>query len=744
LQEDAIKRLQPALSVFDRLRADIARSGWYEFTPLGVCLVRSLRPRRIIEVGRAISELYLAFCETVRLSNLNTECICRLVQSELRVSSEIEEELRHGENNAYHHKRYASFSTIEPTTNRFSTRTDSQSFDLIHISNPRSSDELVELCSSWWPRLSPTGIGLVSGFGKFSESTLRSGFFRISLDCFRVFQMDHWLGITSFGHPVGVARDLLFSSPTDLDRIVSLFQLIAGYVAWQSKPLAYEVDQLRTDLETSRSSELDAQIRFGRTDLRLLMAWAEKEKLTAQLQQSQGEIKHLPVYKHLNEGEERQQRDSVNSERCTPHTLAAKDALSNMEGRDLWNASGRSLVGTILSGGHRLAFPNFSSPLVSIIVVVRNNIHLSALCLASLLENAGSGYEVIVVDNGSSDETSRVLFLTANVMVIRNEDNRGFGPACMQGVGRASGSFLCFLNNDALIEAGSLSAAVQDCVEDPRIGAVGGKILNANGTLQEAGCIVWRDGRTHQYGRGDDPNLPQYAFRRSVDYCSGVFLVTPRKAFEELGGFDARYAPAYYEDVDYCMKAWASGRKVIYEPRSTVVHYENASSSDRATALEKVIVNHENFTSRWHSELAMHEVERTENVFKGRIAAHARAKKVLYFLGKLPTSMGPGEDARFALVASSVKARSQVTCVFTTNDDRPLERSKYFPIDVELLNLGQTSVSVFKDHFETTDEVIVATGYELDAQISELLQKYAVKITAVRRNFRGERASDLK
>jgi GT2 family glycosyltransferase len=654
-----------------------------------------------------------------------------VIQSEPCVSTGTGEQLGHGDLHAYHDARYSTFSKIEPIIDRFSNRTDSQSFDLVHISNPRSSEELVRLCSAWWPKLSPTGVGLVSGYGQFDESSLRSGFYRVSLDCFRVLQMDHWLAITS-RHPIGVARDLILSSTEDLEKTVSLFQAIAGYVAWPSTKSQSETEQLRANLATSGRSEVDAQIRFGQRDLRLIKAWAENEKLTAQLQNTQAEMKRLVQGRsHLSKQEHGEQEadGSANSQTSTHREPTATDAFLDREGRDLWDECGRSVVTAILSGRHVLAFPKCLTPLVSIIVVLRNNIHLSVLCLASVFEESGSDYELIVVDNGSSDDTSHVLSLTSNVTVIRNEGNAGFGPACMQAAAHGSGEFLCFLNNDALLQPGSLSTAVKDCVEDPEIAAVGGKILDTDGKLQEAGCIVWRDGRTHQYGRGDDPSLFQYSFRRPVDYCSGVFLVTPRETFEELGGFDPRYAPAYYEDVDYCMKAWSNGKKVIYEPRSTVCHYENASSRDRVAALEKVIINHEKFTSRWHSELALHQIERAENVFKGRIAVHAGARRVLYFFGNLPTRMKAEPDARFASVTSLVKEGSQVTCVFTTNDDGQVEYSNNFPIDVELLDLGRPSGVVLKAYFEATDEVILAPGYRAEAQTSELLQEYAVKVT---------------
>src|SRR5207244_8292943 len=113
----------------------------------------------------------------------------------------------------------------------------------------------------------------------------------------------------------------------------------------------------------------------------------------------------------------------------------------------------------------------------------------------------------------------------------------------------------------------------------PDIGAVGGRQVFLDGTLQEAGSIVWRDGSCLGYGRGDDPFAPMYMFRRDVDYCSAAFLLTPRRVWEKLGGFDEAFQPAYYEDSDYCARLWERGLRVVYEPRAMILHYEFGSSN---------------------------------------------------------------------------------------------------------------------------------------------------------------------
>ncbi len=233
-----------------------------------------------------------------------------------------------------------------------------------------------------------------------------------------------------------------------------------------------------------------------------------------------------------------------------------------------------------------IEFPPVEQPLVSIILILYNRAELTLSCLYSILHNSFKSLEVVIVDNNSSDRTSQLLDRIHGAKIIRNSENRHFLLASNQASEIGTGKYLLFLNNDAQILGNSIHAAVTTIDGDRDIGAVGGKIILPDGTLQEAGSIIWRDGSCLGYGRGDDPEASQYMFQREVDYCSGAFLLTPRDLFLELGGFDEAYQPAYYEETDYCVRLHKAGKKIIYDPKVAILHYEFASSAKQDNAIE--------------------------------------------------------------------------------------------------------------------------------------------------------------
>src|SRR5262249_44792390 len=147
-------------------------------------------------------------------------------------------------------------------------------------------------------------------------------------------------------------------------------------------------------------------------------------------------------------------------------------------------------------------------------------------------------FEVIVVDDGSTDATAKAVPRIPGIVYLRNETNSGFIASCNRGAESARSKYLVFLNNDTLVTDGWLSALLDTFSQEPQAGVVGSKLIYPDGRLQEAGGIVWRDASGCNYGKFDDRQKPEYNYLREVDYCSAAALMIPKALFQSVDGFD--------------------------------------------------------------------------------------------------------------------------------------------------------------------------------------------------------------
>ena len=281
----------------------------------------------------------------------------------------------------------------------------------------------------------------------------------------------------------------------------------------------------------------------------------------------------------------------------------------------IWHAQ-RSTAGRLLGSGpqaipgdaksgaqSRTAVP--AGCAISVVVPAYGKAEMTRRAIACL---AAAGepqpLEVLVVDDGSPSPLAESLADLAHVRVIRNDANMGFVGACNRGAAEATGTHLLFLNNDTEVQPGALAAMLAAYSELPEAGLVGCKLVFPDGRLQEAGAYLKVDGTAEMIGLWDDADRPRYGFAREVGYCSGACFLIERSLFEELGGFDPEFAPAYCEDSDLCYRVRRAGRRVYYEPRAVVIHQLSASMQDSRIDKQAVVAtNQQKFLQRWQSTL---------------------------------------------------------------------------------------------------------------------------------------------
>jgi GT2 family glycosyltransferase len=258
--------------------------------------------------------------------------------------------------------------------------------------------------------------------------------------------------------------------------------------------------------------------------------------------------------------------------------------------------------------GDTIRFAHAEHPTASVIITGWRAAPYLTECLASLHALAPTvPYEVIVTLNEPTDALLESLDRQVDGALIASTPvNVGFGGACNRGAAMARGRYLVLLNDDATVLEGWLESLVEAAELSDDVGAVGSRILHEDGTVQEEGAVIWADGATTLLGYMSTPQDPPDLRLRRVDYCSAASLLVRRDTWEALGGMDEGFFPAYYEDVDLSLGIGSKGQKILYQPRSTVIHREGSSTTRRYRAF-LAGRNKERIATRWAPGLALHE-----------------------------------------------------------------------------------------------------------------------------------------
>jgi GT2 family glycosyltransferase len=335
--------------------------------------------------------------------------------------------------------------------------------------------------------------------------------------------------------------------------------------------------------------------------------------------------------------------------------------------------------------------PTSVNPSVSIILPVHNHWWVTYRCLRALqANNDKTPYEIILVDDASTDQTQEALANIRGITVLQNMKNVGYLLSTNLGSAQATktSKYLILLNNDTEPIDGWLDSLFHSIEKDEAIAIVGSALIYPDGTLQEAGAQIFSGGNGWNLGRGGNPLSDIFSFNREVDYCSAASIIVRKSFWDQVSGFDTLYVPAYCEDSDLALSAWKLGYKVMYEPTSWVIHHEGVSHGKNTNSgLKKY--QHENtrkLLAKWESDLHEHWEDKGVPRFE---ASRDSLGIVVVCDRQLPASARDAGSIRTLQIIRHLKALGYHV-VFSCLDNSTTQ--------VDYYELQSSGVEVHKDH----------------------------------------------
>jgi len=243
------------------------------------------------------------------------------------------------------------------------------------------------------------------------------------------------------------------------------------------------------------------------------------------------------------------------------------------------------------------------TPEVSVCVLVLADVGRIGTCLDSVRAATELPVETVVVANGTPTGMLADLAARDDIVLVPSPANLGFAGGNDLAALCSQGRHLVFVNDDSVLAPKAIDHLVARAESDPAIGAVGCRILSTDGSLQEAGVVLWSDGTAALVGRGEPGAAGRYTQFRDVDFCSANGLLVKRAAWDAVSGFDRGFDPAYYEDVDLCLALREHGYRVVYEPSALLTHAESSSTTApyKAFLLER---HRRRLVDRWSTVLS--------------------------------------------------------------------------------------------------------------------------------------------
>jgi O-antigen biosynthesis protein len=420
-----------------------------------------------------------------------------------------------------------------------------------------------------------------------------------------------------------------FSTEKTIQKVGKLYQRLLN----SQEILQNQLDRSQSQFQQSQSEFQQSQSRLDESQFQLQQKQFELEQAYSKIEQSQSQLHQVQKYFEdaINEISSMEtskfwklrqiwfklkrlislSRQTLSSEGVLPLSIKVKKKIAKKLRSGTENSTSVNSINlqlTNLELPRKIGLNTSENPSVSIIIPVFNQSNYTFNCLNSLSSIQSIEYEIIVIDDASTDDTQKVLGDISGIKIVTNSENLGFIRSCNRGAAEAKGEFICFLNNDTKVFPNWMESLLEVIKNDPTVGAVGSKLIYPDGRLQEAGGIIWQDASGCNFGRLDDPLKPEYNYVREVDYCSGASLLVRNELLKQIGGFSEEFLPAYYEDTDFCFTVRSLGSKVMYQPKSQVIHFEGISSG---TDINSGVKKHQQtnaikFEIKWRETLQKH------------------------------------------------------------------------------------------------------------------------------------------
>lgn len=376
-----------------------------------------------------------------------------------------------------------------------------------------------------------------------------------------------------------------------------------------------------------------------------------------------------------------------------------------------------------------LSFPLHERPRVSVIIPAHNKVGVTYLALCSLLlAQNDTSFEVIVVDDASSDDTNRLEEIVSGITVIHNSVPQRFIRACNAGAAQARGDYLVLLNNDTEVTTGWLDALRDAFDRFGNVGLAGAKLLYPDGLLQDAGGIVWNSGNPWNYGNRQNPWDPRFCYARQADYLSGAALMVPRKVWDQVGGLSSYLEPMYFEDTDLAFKIREAGYTTWFVPAAVVYHHEGLTSgTDTASGFKRFQeVNRPKFKRHWARAYNGHGPEGLRPDLEKDRGIVGRVLFVDY------TTPRPDQDA------GSYAARQEMRLVQSLGYKAsflPLNLAHFGPYTEDLQNSGvevihapfYLSPDEYLEQHATDFDAVYLTRYHVAQDILPLIRRHGPK-----------------